>query len=184
MTFHVNLYSEGIRQRVSLLHADAMAPYIEQVLAGDLGVVREVDAQAAVASYGRHRFHVSVLKLMSGLAGIGKTLMDDAHPALFVGLGVIAAISSLVDSVRAISLDEAAVCQAIHDLKEEGEGLTVANSLVTERLASLSGQSDNLDSRYEAAVASLERLGVVTRERGSDSVALRDLIFFGSVSKP
>lgn len=156
----------------------AVLELVFEIIEKDPLVTAPINADGAFAGFGKQNFHISPFKLASGLAGLTKALLDPST-LLFEGLGIVAAVATLSESVRKVTVDEAAICQALYEARKLDGQPTVSQPALVEKLAELTGEKNELQARYDAAIASLQRLRIVELELARDSVRMTDWVLIG-----
>jgi hypothetical protein len=137
--------------------------------------VTELKSHEAVGIFGKYRYQISIRKLGAALAGLAQPLFDEKHGAIFIGLGIIALVAGLDGVARRITLDEAAVCQALY--ARIGETLSVADLAI--EFADLTGNKADVDARLSKAASHLDEMGVVTIDSVRKTVTLQEVVFAG-----
>lgn len=154
----------------------SVADHVAEALAAE-AVAYAPDARHAVVHVDRFRFHFSMFKLAGGLAASAQILLDPGKGSLIQGLGILAAAAAFSDSVRRLTIEEAAVCQSLWE-RRTATGLAVATyDELRDGLLEKTDDSQVLEKRLDAALASLERLQVIQRQLSSNTVELMDLMF-------
>lgn len=179
MTFNSEKYkAQIVAIEVENLHHDVLT-LIAQAIDQDKETIQEIDSENALMRFGRHRYHISITKLAAGLAAVAKTVADSSLSPLFVGLGIIISISTLADSVRSISLDEAAICEALYNRYKADGNKFLSEQQIRESIAKLTGKDNLIDERYEAALSGLQRSRIVDVDIAQDRISLQEYVFFG-----
>lgn len=109
-----NALREAVAGVVALTDPDSTAKTLEEIIRETPGLVTPIDSHGAVAVFGKYRYQVSIPKLCMALAALTRPLFDPGHAEIYIGLGLIAALAGIDGAFKRISLDEAAVCEALY----------------------------------------------------------------------
>ncbi|MYM28306.1 hypothetical protein GTP58_08215 [Duganella sp. CY15W] len=129
------------------------------------------------AGAGGRQYQIDTFKLASGIAGIVGVFVTPTS-AVLVGLAVVTAIATISESVRQITVDQGALCQALYDAGRWTNRRVLNSADLKKKLRDLTDNEEALDSRYDNAIDTLLSMRVIDLDIINEKVELVETILF------
>lgn len=153
------------------------AEAISSILRENPEIIQELDPHPAIVKFGKYAYQISLPKLCAALAsGLQPFFATTINPSVHIGLGIIVTLVALDSAFNKLGLDEAYVCQILHEESNVDEDNKIPISRLVSRIGEISYSSENIEERVEKAVSKLNDSRVIEFDPDDKSVRLSELV--------
>lgn len=157
--------------------AEINAEAISSILRENPEIIQELDAHPALFRFGKYTYQISLPKLCAALAaGLQPFFATTINPSIHIGLGIIVTLVALDSAFNKLGLDEAYVCQMLHEESNAEEDNKIPISRLVSYIGEISGRSENIEERVEKAVSKLNDSRVIEVDPVDKTVRLSELV--------